>query len=41
MIVNEKKKKGNCRVVDYAVPADHRVKSKENKEKDKYHDLAK
>ena len=28
-----------CRIVDFAVPVDHRVKSKESKKKDKYLDL--
>ena len=34
------KKKRTCRIVDYVIPADHRVKLKENKKKDKYLDLA-
>ena len=29
-----------CRIVDFAVSADHRVKLKENEKKDKYLDLA-
>ena len=29
-----------CRIVDFAVPADHRVKLKETEKKDKYRDLA-
>ena len=29
-----------CRIVDFAVLADHRVKLKESKKKDKYLDLA-
>ena len=33
LMINKKKKKRTCRVVDFAVPADHRVKSKES-EKD-------
>ena len=36
----KKKKKRTCRIVDFAVPAGHRVKLKENKKKDKYLDLA-
>ena len=32
--------KKTCRIVDVAVPADHRVKLKENEKKDKYLDLA-
>ena len=38
VIIN--RKKGTCRTVDLAVLADHRVKSKENRKKDKYLDLA-
>ena len=37
MIVNNKK---NCRIVEFAVPANHRVKLKEGEKKDKYLDLA-
>ena len=29
-----------CRIVDFAVPADHRVKLKENEKKDKYLNFA-
>ena len=29
-----------CRIVDYAIPADHRVKLKENEKTDKYQDPA-
>ncbi len=29
-----------CRIVDFAVPADHRIKLKESEKKDKYWDLA-
>ena len=36
----KKKKKRTCRIVDFAVPVDHRVKLKEIEEKDKYLDLA-
>ena len=35
-----KKKKRNCKIVDFAVPADHRIKLKECEKKDKYLDLA-
>ena len=38
VIINKKKR--NCRIVDFAVPADHRVKLKENDKRDKYLDLA-
>ena len=34
------KKKRTCQIVDFAVPADHRVKLKESEKKDKYLDLA-
>ena len=37
---NNKKKKRTSKMVDFAVPADHRVKLKENEKKDKYQDLA-
>ena len=39
LVIGNKKKK-NCRVLDFTVTADHRVKSKESKMKDKYLDLA-
>ena len=29
-----------CKIVDFAVPADHRIKLKESEKKDKYLDLA-
>ena len=35
-----KKKKRSCKIVDFAVPADHRIKLKECEQKDKYLDLA-
>ena len=35
-----KKKKRTYRIVDFAVPADHRVKLKERKKRDKCQDLA-
>ena len=34
------KKERTCRIVEFAVPADHRVKSKDSEKKDKYLDLA-
>ena len=37
---NNKKKKRTYRRVDFAVPADHRVKLKESEKRDKYLDLA-
>ena len=42
-IVKKKKiktKKRTCRIVDFAISADHRVKLKETKKRDKYLDLA-
>ena len=39
LIINNKKK-SICKIVDIAVPADHRIKLKECKKKDKYFDLA-
>ena len=38
-IINKKKKKG-CKIVDFSVPADHRIKLKECEKKDKHLDLA-
>ena len=38
IIINKKKR--NCKIVDFAVPADHRIKLKECEKKDKYLDLA-
>ena len=38
MIINKKKK--ICKIVDFAVPADHRINLKESEKKDKYLDLA-
>ena len=40
IIINKKKKKRTCRIVDFAVPADHRIKLKECEKRDKYVDLA-
>ena len=41
IITNNKKKKRTSRIVDFAIPALHRVKLKENEKKDKYLDLTK
>ena len=38
IIINNKKK--ICKIVDFAVPADHRIKLKECEKRDKYLDLA-
>ena len=38
IIINKKKR--NCKIVDFAVPADLRIKLKEYEKKDKYLDLA-
>ena len=40
LIIISKKKKRTCKIVDFAVPADHRIKLKECEKKDKYLDLA-
>ena len=40
IIINNKKKKRTCKIVDFAVLADHRIKLKECKKKDNYLDLA-
>ena len=37
---NSQWKKRTCRIVDFAVTADHRVKLKESEKKDKYPDFA-
>ena len=39
-IKKKKKKKRICKIVDFSVPADHRIKLKECEKKDKYLDLA-
>ena len=36
----QQQKKRNCKIVYFAVPADHRIKLKECEKKDKYLDLA-
>ena len=38
---NNQPKIRTCRIVDFAVSADHRIKLKESEKKDKYMDLAK
>ena len=40
IIINRKKKKRTSKIVDFAVPADHRIKLKECEKRDKYLDLA-
>ena len=35
----KKKEKRTCKIVDFAVPANHRIKVKESEKKDKYLDL--
>ena len=37
---NQQKKKRICRIAEFAVPADHRIKLKECEKEDKYLDLA-
>ena len=36
IIINKQKKKRTCRIMDFAVPADYRLKFKENKKRDKF-----
>ena len=42
IIINKKKqnKKRTCKIVDFALPPDHRIKLKECEKKDKYLDLS-
>ena len=40
IIIDKKKKKRTCKIVDFAVPVDHRIKLKVCEKKDKYLDLA-
>ena len=40
IIINKKKKKKTCKIVDFAVPADYRIKLKECEQKDRYLDHA-
>ena len=40
IIINKKRKKRLCKIVDFAVPAYHRINLKESEKKDKYLDLA-
>ena len=40
LIIINKKKKRICKIVDFAVPVDHRINLKESEKKDKYLDLA-
>ena len=37
---NQKQKKRTWKIVDFAVPVDHRIKLKENEKKDKYLEFA-
>ena len=37
---NQQQKKRNCKIVDFAVRADHRIKLEESEKEDKYIDLA-
>ena len=37
---NNQQKKRTCKIVDFSVPAEHRIKLKEKEKKDKYPDLA-
>ena len=38
IIINKEKR--ICKIMDFAIPADHRIKLKENEKKDKYLNLA-
>ena len=38
MIINKKKR--TCKIVEFAVPADHRIKLKESEKKNKYLDIS-
>ena len=40
LIIINKKKKRICKIVDFAAPADHRIKLKKCEKKDKYLNLA-
>ena len=40
IIIDKKKKKKICKIVDFAVPTNHRIKLKECEKRDKYLDLA-
>ena len=40
IIINKKKKKKTCKIVDFPRPADHRIKLKECEKRDKYLNLA-
>ena len=40
LIIINKKKKRICKIVDFAVPADHRINLKKSEKKDKYLDIA-
>ena len=40
ILINKKKEKKTCKIVDFAVSADHRIKLKECEKRDKYIDLA-
>ena len=40
LIIINKKKKRTCKIVEFSVPADHRIKLKKCEKKDKYLDLA-
>ena len=40
-MINKKKKRRNCKIVDFAVPADHKIKLKECEKKDLARELKK
>ena len=37
---NNQQKKSTCKIVDFAIPANYRIKLKESEKKDNYHDLS-
>ena len=39
LIINNKKRR-TCKIVDFAIPVDYRIKLKESEKKDKYQDFA-
>ena len=40
VIINKRKERKNCWIVDFAVPADNKVNLKESQKRDNYQDLA-
>ena len=40
IVINKQKKKRICKLVEFALPADQRIKLKDSGKNDMYHDLA-